>query len=336
MANTPTTKGLYTLAELEAANLGRGVHANTVHTIIDAMPLFDQAPLLVCNDGSMNKTEVITEYPDLQARAFNEGVEAVKSQSKVVVDTTSMYGAYSQIDADMLARNGNSARWRAQKEKAFVKGFAQGMATRVFQSAQGADLKDFNGFGVRYQKACDQTIDASFGLKANTGDVFTDIWLIDWSDTTVHLIYPEGGLAGLKTTDRGEQDVYDSKGNRFRAFVTDYKWDMGLAIEDPRRVIRIANVNVTALQKDPLNSGIDLQLLMVRAQERIPGTLGAQAAWYLPSSVTEALRVQLLRVPQLTLKPDEVAGRRVETYAGVPVHRLAKEVIGTYKKKVCV
>lgn len=335
MAYTPTTTGLYTLAELEAANAGHGVHPNTVHSIIDAMPLFDQAPLLACNDGSMNKTEIITEYPDLQARAYNEGVEAVKSQSNIVVDSTAMFAAYSVIDADMMKRNGNSAKWRANKEAAFTRGFAQGMARRIFQGVKGADLKEFDGFGARYKKACDQVIDASAGKTVGAKDVLTDIWLVDWDKTTVHLIYPEQGLAGLVTTDRGEQDAYDAKGRRFRAFITDYQWAMGLAIEDPRRVIRIANVNVTALKKDPV-AAVDLQTLMIRAQERIPDTLGAQAAWYLPSSITEALRLQILQTPRLVLTLDEVAGRRVETYAGVPVHRLAKEVIGTYTTKLNV
>ncbi len=336
MAYTPTTTGLYTLAELEAANPGSGVHPNVIHSIIDAQPLFDQAPLVRCNDGSSNKTQIITDYPDLQARSFNEGVDPVKSHSKTVVDSTAMFAGYSVIDANMLKRNGNSAQWRADQEAAFTRGFANGMARRVFQSALGADIKEFDGFGARYSTKCDQVINASVGKNPAANDELTDIWLIDWSKTTVHLIYPDKGLAGLVTTDRGEQDAYDEKGRRFRAYITDYEWDLGLAVEDPRRVIRIANVNITALKKDPINAGIDLQTLMIRAQERIPDALGAQAAWYLPSSVTEALRLQILQTPRLVLTPDQVAGRRVETYAGVPVHRLAKEVIGTYKTKLDV
>lgn len=335
MAYVPATSGLYTLAELLQMDPGKGVHPSVVHTIINCQPLFDQAPLLPCNDGTQNKTEIVTDYPDLQAHSYNEGVDPVKAHSNFRVDATAMYSAYTVIDAKMLKRNGNSAEWRAKQEERYLRGFAHGMATRVFQSSIKKDPKDFDGFGVRYTKKCDQVIDVLAGASVTSNHKLSDIWLINWDKSFCHLIYPEQGLAGLVATDRGEQDVYDNNGKRFRGVITDYDWDMGLAIEDPTQVIRLANIDVTALATDPVamtngKFNIDLQKFMISAMERLPEGPTSQCAWYMPQIIREALRMQIREKANLQLMYEDIAGRKVAAYDGVPVHKLPNAVLGQY------
>jgi len=331
MPYVPNTTGLYTLAELAEMDAGKAIDPTVVHTLIDCQPLFDQAPLLPCNDGTQNKTEIVTEYPDLQAHAFNEGVDPVKAHSHFRTDATAMFSAYTVIDAKMFKRNNNSASWRARQEERYLRGFAHGMATRVFQASLKNDPKSFDGFGCRYVKKSDQVIDALGGAAVPSNHKLMDIWLINWDKALVHLIHPDQGLAGLVSTDRGEQDVYDANGKRFRGLITDYDWDMGLAVEDPYQVIRIANVDVTALMADATASGVaDLQTLMIKASERLPDGAGAQCAWYMPKAIREALRLQILAKPNLQLTIETIAGRKVSAYDGVPVHKLPNAVLGQY------
>lgn len=337
MAQDPKAAiGAYTLADLRGKYAGKGVHPIVVNAMLDWERLLDQALFQQCNDGTKNQTEVKTSFPDLQPRAFNEGVEPVKALSKIVTDSTGMYSSYSQIDVALMKLYGNSATWRAEQEVDFVQGFSDGMARRVFQSKRIKDVKEFDGFGVRFSKPSDQVIDASVGQTAKPGDEYTDIWLINWAKNGVYLIYPEGGLAGLVTTDQGERDVYDKENKRYRAFITDYDWTLGLAVSDPRFVVRIANVNVSALKRDPIEAGINLQRLMIRADERMSVTKTKTAAWYMPQPVREALRVQMLEKSQLTLDFGEIAGQQVSVFSGAPVHRLPLSIIGTYKKKLSV
>lgn len=331
MPYVPNTTGLYTLAELAEQDAGRAVDPTVVHTLIDCQPLFDQALLVPCNDGSQNKTEIVTSYPDLQAHAYNEGVDPVKAHSHFRTDATAMFSAYTVIDAKMFKRNNNSASWRARQEERYLRGFAHGMATRVFQASLKKDPKSFDGFGVRYTKASDQVIDALAGASVTSGHQLADIWLINWDPALVHLIHPQQGLAGLVATDRGEQDVYDANGKRFRGLITDYDWDMGLAVEDPYQVIRIANIDVTALAAGATASGMpDLQALMIQASERLPEDAGAQCAFYMPKAIREALRLQMRATANLQLTPETIAGRKVQAYDGVPVHKLPNSVLGTY------
>lgn len=327
MAFVPRTDGLYTLGELNNLNPKSGVDPTVVHTLLDVQPLFDQAPMLPCNDGTRNITQVITEYPHLTSRGYNEGSDPGKFAASMRVDTCGMFAGYSVIDAKMLAQNGDSARFRAMRDDVHIRGYAHDIATRIFQGSTKKDPKAFDGFGVRYKAIGDQVIDAG-----GTGTNLTDIWLINWDKAFCHLIHPDKGLAGLQTFDRGEGDVYDANGKRFRGYVTDFEWDLGLAIEDTAQVIRIANVDVDALKANPAST--NLLRLLIEANERLPEGAGSQAAFYMPQSVRTALRLQMLDKANVQLTLETIAGRQVAAYDGVPIHKMPNRVIGTYSTTI--
>lgn len=327
MAYVPKTDGLWTLSELLSVYEGDEVDPTVVHTILDVQPLFDQAPMLPANNGNSNITQVITEYPELQSRGYNEGVDPVKYAQNVRMDTTGMFAGYSVIDAKMLRNNGNSAAWRAKQEGPYIRGFTHGMARRIFQDSQKKDVKSFDGFQVRYNKINDQVID--FGGK---GTRLTDIWLINWDPALVHLIYPNKGLAGLQTFDRGETDAYDKQGKRFRAVLTDFEWDLGLAVEDPAQVIRIANVDLDALKN--YETAPSLINALIEAQERLPEGAGGQAAFYMGQSVRGALRLQINNHKNVQLTQETIAGRMVTAFDGVPIHKMPNSVLGSYSSAI--
>lgn len=183
---------------LDLSKLSTDVPSNVIHTIVDAMPLFDQMQFSACNDGTSNKTTVITDYPKGQTRAYNEGVLPEKAGGIVVTDSTCMVESYSQIDADMLALHDNSAEWRANQEEAFPIGMAHEMAWKVFNGSLAKDPKSFNGLGVRFNHLGgdfkDNVLDAGGQNSAAKG--LADIWICDWASNRVHGIYPKGGVAG--------------------------------------------------------------------------------------------------------------------------------------------
>ena len=327
MAYVSKTDGLWTLGELLSVYEGDEVDPTVVHTILDVQPLFDQAPMLPANNGNSNITQVITKYPELQSRGYNEGVDPAKFAQNTRVDTCGMFAGYSVIDAKMLKQNGNSAAWRAKQETAFIRGFTHGMATRIFQDSQKKDVRSFDGFQVRYNKINDQVID--FGGK---GTNLTDIWLINWDPALVHLIHPAKGLAGLQTFDRGEGDAYDKAGKRFRAVLTDFEWDVGLAVEDPAQVIRIANVDVDALKN--YETAPSLINTLIEALERVPEGAGGQAAFYMGQSVRGALRLQINNHKNVQLTQENIAGRMVTAFDGVPIHKMPNSVLGSYSTAI--
>ena len=318
---------------LDISKLSTDVPAKVINTIVDCMPLFDQMHFAQCNNGMNNKTLVITEYPEGQTRSFNEGVLPEKAGGMTVLDSTRMLSTYSQIDAKLLQLNKSSAEWRYNQEKAFQIGIAHKVAEMIFQSSLKKDPKAFDGILTRYSDASDKDVFLDAGGTADAAKGLADILIVNWGDAQIHGIYPEGGVGGLVRTDRGEQDCYDKKGRRFRGVVTDYDWTLGLAVEDRRQVVRVGNIDIDALDAKA-TSGADLIDLLIDAVEMFPTTVGAGCAIYMNARLRTMLRKQIGRRVNVNLQWETVAGRKVVTYDGIPVHKLPESILPTYAKPI--
>lgn len=316
---------------LDLSKLSTDVPTNVVHTIVDCMPLFDQMRFAPCNNGVNNKTMVITDYPEGQTRGYNEGLSPEKAGGMVVQDSTCMLGTYCQIDVNLLKQNKNSAEWRYNQEAAFNIGLAHHVAEMVFNASLKKDPKSFDGILARYGKTggkfADVVLDA--GGKSGSSKGLGDILIVNWGSNTIHGIYPEGGVAGLQRYDRGEQDCRDKNGKRFRGVVTDFEWNLGLAVEDRRQVVRVANIDIGALDAKA-DTGADLVDMLIDAVEMFPVTPGAGCAIYMNAALRTMLRKQIGRRQNVNLQWETVAGRKVVTYDGLPVHKLPTSILGTY------
>lgn len=324
----PDTQGIFTLADYTSLVGSQLAHPIVVDTIRNCMPLFDQATIQVANDGLNNRTDLITGYPEGQLRGFNQGVMPEKAEGKTVVDTCMLVSTYSQIDEKQLQLNKYSATWRANKERAFMRGLAYGMAKRFFYGSMAQDPRAINGLAARYwtvdeesDQIAEQVIDAG-----GTGATNTSIWLVTWGPDTTYLFYPEGAKAGLQAMDRGIESVLDAQGRRYRAAITDYDWYLGLAVSNPASVVRIANIDVTALKNDA-STGANLINLMIDAKERLGDEVEGRTAFYANGEITRVLRHQIRKETSNQLTWEKVAGRKVAVFDDTPIHKMPKGVL---------
>ena len=101
-----------------------------------------------------------------------------------------------------------------------------------------------------------------------------------------------------------------------------YQWKCGIALHDWRYVVRIANVDVTALTKNA-SAGADLIDLMTQALEKIHSLSGVTPAFYVNRTIRSFLRRQNVnKVASGTLMYDEVAGKPALRFGEVPVRRV--------------
>ena len=129
-----------------------------------------------------------------------------------------------------------------------------------------------------------------------------------------------------------QRTFYDASNRRYRGYITDYMWNFGIAVEDPMQVVRIANVDNTALAANP--TSVDLYSLLIKAIESLPQDPGAQCAIYMNNACRTALRLQILSKVNVDLQYETVAERKVQVFSGIPVHRIPTEILGTYTTKV--
>jgi len=294
----------------------------------------DDIPWFEGNLPTGNKTTVRTGIPAPTWRKLYGGVLPTKSTTAQVTDTCGMMEAYAEVDKALADLNGNTAEWRLSEEKPFIEGFNQELMNKLFYGSEITAPETFTGLAPRYSSLsalnAENIIDGG-----GTGSTNNSIWLVVWGDQTCFGLYPKGSKAGLLTEDKGQVTVEsapDGSGGRYEAYRTHYRWDAGLVLRDWRYVVRICNIDRTTLTKDNA-TGADLTDLMTQAIELIPNINMGRAVFYVNRRHRSFLRRQIInKVKNSSLTMEEIAGRKVVAFDGIPVRRV--DILGTDEARI--
>jgi hypothetical protein len=230
---------------------------------------------------------------------------------------------YSQVDKSLADLNGNSAEFRMSEDMAFIEGMNQDFAQTLFYGDTKVNPEKFMGLAPRFSQKSGAENGANVLLGGGSGSTNTSVWLIAWGPNTIHGIYPKGSKAGIFSEDKGQQTVLDPNGGMYEAYRKHYKWDAGLVLRDWRYVVRIANIDVNALTKNAA-SGADLIDLMAQALEQIQDLTKGKPVFYVNRTVKSFLRRQMMNKSNVQLTLQDVAGKSVMMFDGVPVRRCDK------------
>ncbi|EMG5019807.1 major capsid protein [Pseudomonas aeruginosa] len=265
-----------------------------------------------------------TGLPDVIYRKLNSGVPPSKSTTAQVDESCCILEGRGQVDKDLAMLNGNTAAFRLSESRAFIEAMNQKMQRGVIYDNTDTTPEGIAGLAPRFNTV--NTANAATAANVidagGTGSTNTSIWLMGWSENTVHGIYPKGSQAGLVHNDLGEGDAFDENGNRFRALMDQYQWKPGVAVKDWRYIVRIANIDVAALTKNA-SAGADLIDLMTQALELIQSLTGVTPAFYVSRRIRSFLRRQTVnKVAASTLTYENVAGKPALMFGEVPVRRV--------------
>lgn len=319
MATLSTTNP--TLADIASRMTADGkIDPQIVEMLNETNEILDDMTVIEANGFTEHKTTVRSGLPAGTWRKLNYGVQPEKSRTVPVKDSMGMLETYAEVDKALADLNGNSAAWRLSEDRAFIEGMNQTMATTLFYGDSSVDPEKFMGLAPRYNSLSAENamniIDAG-----GTGNDNASIWLTVWGPNTCHSIYPKGSPAGLQSRDLGEHTLIDAAGGRYQGYRTHYKWDLGLTLRDWRYVVRIANIDVSDLTKNAA-SGADLIDFMTQALELVPNLGMGRPAFYMPRKIRSFLRRQIAnKVASSTLTMEEIAGKKVVAFDGVPCRR---------------
>jgi hypothetical protein len=285
--------------------------------------IIDDMVWLEGNLATGHRTTVRTGLPAPTWRKLYGGVQPSKSRTVQVTDSTGMLEAYAEVDKALADLNGNTAEFRLSEDRAHIEGMNQEFASTLFYGNEATEPEAFTGFGARFNSQSAENggnILTSAATPDSTDN--TSIWLVVWGPNTVHGIYPKGSKAGLSMEDKGQVTAENIDGSNGRAEIyrTHYRWDCGLTVRDWRYVVRI-NIDQEDLVKNAA-SGPDLIDLMTEAAELVPSLSMGRPAFYMNRTVRSFLRRQIAnKVASSTLLMDQVAGKRVLSFDGIPVRR---------------
>jgi hypothetical protein len=287
------------------------------------------------NTVTGHKDSVRTSLPEPSFRSINAGVPVTKAGSTPIEETAALLEDFSQVDRELAIMAGDVNGYRLKQARPHIQGMSNKMARSVFYANAATNPKEFTGLAPRFNtgnealsQAAGQVIDAG-GVGAN----LRSIWLVGWSEDTVFGIYPKGTRGGLDHEDATNATgtgahgfpaaavLLDPDGNQYMGYRDHWIWRCGLMVKDWRYVVRIANIDETALTLDAA-TGPNLQDLMVQALELIENTNGVRAAFYTPRTIRSYFRRQLLNGKNAQLSWDEMAGKKIMNFGEVPVRRV--------------
>lgn len=289
-----------------------------IEMLSETNEILADATLVEGNLPTGHRTTVRTGLPSVAWRKLNYGVAKSKSRTAQVDDAAGMLEAYAEVDKALADLNNNTAAFRLSEDSAFLEAMNQEMANVLFYGDTTVDPEKFLGLHQRFNDLSAENGENILS-GAGAGSDNTSIWFINWDPTTAHLFYPKGSKAGWQHKDLGEQTLTDAAGGMYQGYRTHYKWDVGFSLRDWRYVVRIANIDVSDLTKNAA-TGADLLDLMVQALEQMHGMKG-RTVIYCNKTIRSFLRRQILNKSNVNLNLEEVAGKKVITFDGVPVRR---------------
>lgn len=309
-----------TLADLAKRKDTDGKIAKIIEILGATNEILDDMPWMAANDGSGHKTTIRSGLPTGTWRLLNYGVQPEKSTTVQVRDGTGMLESYSEVDKALVDMSDDKPAFLLSESKAFLEGMTQNMATTVIYGDSSVFPERFTGLAPRFNSLIAENaqniIDAG-----GTGSNNTSIWLICWDESIIHGIYPKGTTGGLKQEPTKQETLFDAAGGRYEGYRTHFLWYCGLTVRDWRYIVRIANIDRPALTKNAV-TGADLIDLMVQAIELLPNTRMGRAVFYVNRNVRSFLRRQIVNKTNVWLNMEEVAGRKVMTFDGIPVKRV--------------
>lgn len=304
----------------------------SIDFIIEALeqsnPILKHIPWLQGNLPTGNKTTLRTKIPTPSIRRINQGIDPHKSETKQVQDTCMMLEDRSEVDVKLLSLQADKEGFRRSEDAAFVQGFGNIVADNIFYGDTSQNPDTFNGLSVRYNSIGGEKHTAGHqvlaGGTANANNVNTSIYIVGWGTHAVTGIYPKNSQLGLKQQDLGEQDAFDSNNRPYRALVTLFDWDCGLALRDLEACALVRNIDVSGL--DSLNAAGTKALItaIVKAKNRIRNLQNRDknVHMYVSPAVYDWLELYLLDKNNVHVTRQDLLNAPPQLYfSGIPVEK---------------
>jgi hypothetical protein len=285
----------------------------------------DDIPWIEANSTGGHRLSVNTGLPEAVYRKLNAGILPSKGTSADVTEAMGSLTSLGKVDKLLADLSGNEAVYRLRKNKRHMEAMNQKFMQTLFYGDTATSPETFLGLAPRYYDigagspaSSRQIIDAG-----GTGTDNMSIWLVKWGPGGVQGIFPKGSTAGLVHRDYGEELCLAPDGVGELPMYRDwFEWNGGIAVEDWRNIVRIANIDSSDLTKNAA-TGADLIDLMVQAEELVDGEGDdSRLVWYVPGRVRSFLRRQMLNKSNVYVTPGEIAGRRVTMFDSIPLRKV--------------
>jgi hypothetical protein len=318
MATTANDTSLPTLVDVIKTQDPDGTTAKVVEVLAQQNSLLQDAVFVEANGETGHQVTEEMALPAVAWRRFNKGTPPSKGADRQFVETAGMLEGWSVVDSDLAKLNGNEASYRYLKDRKFMRSMANEVETGGFYHSTESAPEKFQGLSPRYDSTSGLAGSQIILHTGSPSGAQASIWLLVWSPESVFFFYPKGSQGGLVHKDLGEIPWEDEDGDKFMAYVSNWKWHTGLCVADRRQAVRIANIDRSAL----VTTDLSLINTMVDAYHSLYDPDQGRAAFYCDREIGAFLHKQALNgVSNSTLRIEEIGGKPVTSFLGIPVRR---------------
>lgn len=295
-------------------------------------PAFNDIPMVEANSTTGHKISARQSLPDTVLRRINQGIKPTKSSYGSILEAPGLFNALGQVDSKLVELAVDKARFRFNENKGHIESMGQKFFKTLLYGDPSVTPEEFLGIAPRYDSlaAADRTSVQIFDAGGSGGNL-TSIYLVGWGEGSVYGFYPRGTKAGIQHKPLPEAMIDDGAGGRFLGYEDWFDLNAGVAVEDYRNIVRIANIDHTALTSDAA-TGAKLIDLMTMAMEQINNASGLNLTFYAPRIVSTYLRLQITNKNNVLISTKEVAGEKVTAFDGATVRRM--DAIATNETEV--
>lgn len=294
-------------------------------------------PMIEANEMGGHEFTFRTSIPGGTWRQYNQGVPYSKSTTAQARVALGMLEDYSQVDRALAEHSGNAMGFRESEDVAFLEGMSQTIAQTVFYGNTVVNPAQFMGLSAFYNTVNQASAQNAANVidGGGTGNNNASLWLVGWGMDKMFGLYPRGSKAGLAMEDKGDTvPGYDNLGNRFEAYTSWFRQQIGLCPMDWRFASRIANLDVTAAGLAG-SSPPDIFQLMIHqsmlfptwtpdtsgiTKTDAPNANGAvRAVFYCNRTIRQWIDIQSIRDRNVLFGQNDYAGKPIMGWRGVPV-----------------
>ncbi len=289
--------------------------------------LLEDAHWIPGNMPTGHKFSSRTALPTVEWRKFNQGVTPSKSRAATVTESAGMLEGRSEVDVDLAKLHGNQAAYRMSEDTGFTQAMVHEVESMAFYGSTLTSPEKFQGLAPRMNATADLGGGQIIKVDASpSGSDQTSIWLVGWGENSVSMFYPTGfGKTGIESIDRGIQDVDDGTGKMFMAYVTVFKWHVGMMVKNWTKVARLCNIDTSA--KDP--TADTLVPKMIEAIDALGPMAGTRPVFYMNRTAKTLLHQQVrYSTKNSTLTTESPGGQPVTSFLGIPI-RVTDAILNT-------
>lgn len=303
-----------------------GKPAQVVEILHENNPIVQDAPAYPANGITGNRVTLRSSLPVVDFTKINKGSTRSKGSYRQVTDSMGILDGLSEVDARTRMVVGEEAFQKARwnEDAGFLESMAQTAALNLFYGDERVNEAAFTGFRPRMNALNANTTTGSRVRGAGgTGSDNTSMYVVDWGERACHLIYAKGTTAGVEVKTLGEQRVTDAASKPFMAFCTSYMWSLGLTVQDPRRMARLCNIDISDVRDAGLSTyaGPDLVVELTWLISGMPDVGGNQRVIYCHPDVYAAFSLIAMHGKNVNITMGEWLGKKTPYFNEYPIRK---------------